>query len=309
MNRKWRVGIPPVVFVLWVIAGASAAADPRPPTKSPATETIPVRVLRVTARDMERALEYVGDIKGRDEATVYPKVSGKIVEKLKEDGAEVQKGEAIAYIDRDEIGFKFEKAPVESPLAGVVGRVYVDQGTSVTPQTPVALVVNLDQAKINLDVPEKYLPQITVGQSAQITVDAYPQCFTGQVSKISPIVDLQSRTAPVEIVVPNPEHLLKPGMFARVRLLMERRRGVPVVMKEAILGQAPYQYVYVVRDGVAQRRKVRLGLRQAGEYEVLEGLKEGELVVIMGQQRLNEGAQVTIEENGVSSSPSQNQNP
>ncbi|MFH0953277.1 MAG: efflux RND transporter periplasmic adaptor subunit [Verrucomicrobiota bacterium] len=299
MNRNrspWRAGVMPVLVALGMSAG-TATVTAQPPAKAgAAAEPVPVRVQRVAARDLERVLEYVGDIKGQDEATVYPKVPGKIAEKLKQDGDEVQKGEALALIDRDEIGFKFEKAPVESPLAGVVGRVYVDQGTSVTPQTPIALVVNLDRTKINLDIPDKYLAQIAVGQEAHITVDAYPQSFTGQVTKISPVVDLQTRTAPVEILVPNAAHELKPGMFARVRLLMERRQGVLVVLKEAILGADPDRYVYVANGGAAQQRKVRLGLRQAGEFEVLEGLQEGDLVVIMGQQRLKDGTKVAIEE-------------
>lgn len=295
--RCCRVGIAflPLFFGAAPWAGA-AGEKPRPGAGESAAEPIPVRVRRVAPRDLQRALEYVGDIRGRDEAVVYPTVTGKIVEKLKEDGAEVRKDEAVALVDRDEVGFKFEKAPVKSPMDGIVGRVYVDRGASVGPQTPVALVVNLDDVKINLDVPEKYLPQLARGQEARIAVDAYAQSFTGRVSKISPVVDLQTRAAPVEIVVKNPAHELKPGMFARVRLLMERRQGVLVVMKEAVIGMEPHQYVYVVEGDTARQRKVRLGLREANDYEVLEGLNAGDPVVIMGQQRLRDGVKVAVEE-------------
>ena len=123
-------------------------------------EAVPVRVMRVGMESVNRALEYVGDIKGRDEAMVYPKVSGKIIEKVKEEGSAITKGEVIAYVDRDEVGLKFEKAPVESPLDGVVGRIYVDIGSSVSTQTPVALVADMEKAEIDLDIPEKYLPSI-----------------------------------------------------------------------------------------------------------------------------------------------------
>ncbi|MFA6610744.1 MAG: hypothetical protein WCT15_07860, partial [Candidatus Omnitrophota bacterium] len=70
-------------------------------------ETIPVKIMKVELRDIKRALEYVGTIKGQDEAVVYPKVSGKIIEKVKEEGTMVNKGDIIAYIDRDEVGLKF----------------------------------------------------------------------------------------------------------------------------------------------------------------------------------------------------------
>ncbi len=296
-NTWWRTAI-------LLAASLLAAHAEQPPSKgSTASEPIPVRVQQLAARNLEQALEYVGDIKGQDEATVYSKVPGKIAEKLKEDGAEVQKDEPIAYVDRDEVGFKFEKAPVESPLAGVIGRVYVDRGSSVTPQTPVALVVNLDQVEIDLGIPEKYLPRIQVGQTADIRVDAYAKGFTGTITKVSPIVDLQTRTAPVEIVTPNPEHELKPGMFARVRLIMEQRTNILTVPKESVLGPEADPYVYVVRDNFARQQKVRLGLRQASDYEVLEGLQAGDLVVIMGQQRLTEGARVVIEQRNGTASP------
>ena len=107
------------------------------------TAPLPVKVMKVELKTISKALEYVGNIKGQDEAIVYPKVSGKIIEKVKEAGSPVNKGEVIAYVDRDEIGLKFEKAPVESPLTGIVGRTYVDIGSNVTPQTAVALIADM----------------------------------------------------------------------------------------------------------------------------------------------------------------------
>lgn len=283
-------------YILLAALAANVAEAQGRGQKPSGDEMIPVRVMRVGSHDIEIALEYVGDIRGEDEATVYSKVPGKIAEKTREDGDEVSKGDVIAYVDRDEVGFKYEKAPVESPLAGVVGRVYVDRGTSVTPQTPIALVVNMDNAKIRLDIPERYLPRVQIGQSVEVRVDAYAETFTGRVTRVSPVVDAATRTAPIEVFVPNAEHRLKPGMFARARLVMDRRENAQVVLREAVLGRAPKQYVYVVNGGVARERAVTLGLYQAGEYEVLEGLGEGDDVVIMGQQRLRDGSTVLVED-------------
>jgi len=259
--------------------------------------TIPVRVMKVKPSDLTKALEYVGNIEGQDEAIVYPKVTGKIIEKVKEDGSPIAKGEVIAYIDRDEVGLKFEKAPVESPLSGVVGRVYVDIGSSVTPQTAVALVSDMDNAEINLDIPEVYIPKVSLGQEANITVDAYPNVkFTGKVTKISPVVDLATRTAPLEIMIENKDHRLQSGMFADVKLNIEEKKQVPVILKESVIGKEPDTYVYAVRDGKAVLTKVKLGIRQGPFYEVIEGLKEGDRVVIMGQQKLRDGSSVEAEE-------------
>lgn len=259
-------------------------------------EVIPVKVLKVELKEILDALEYSGNIKAQDEARVYPKVSGKIMEKVKVDGSAVNKGETIAYIDRDEVGLKFEKAPVESPLTGIVGRVYVDIGQNVTAQTPIALVVDMDKVKIDLDIPEKYLPRVSLGQEAQISVDAYPEEeFSGQVTKISPIVDLATRSAPIEITVDNPQHRLQSGMFAKVKLILKEHKNTPAILKEAVMGKEPDLYVYMVKDNQAILQKVNLGIRQGPYFEVREGLKEGDLVVIMGQQRLRDNAPVSVE--------------
>jgi len=282
-----------VLLVALVVSGCGKA-----PAKSAKKDSaIPVRIMKVALEDLDKALEYVGNIKGRDEAIVYPKVSGKIVEKVKEDGSPVLKGDVIAYIDRDEVGLKFEKAPVESPLTGAVGRVYVDIGSSVTPQTAIALVADMTEAQINLDIPEKYLPHVSVGQDAEIMVDAYPgEKFIGKVTMISPVVDLATRSAPIEIMIDNKDNRLQSGMFAKVRLIIEKIIKSPVVIREAIIGRDPDTYVYVVVNNKAVLRKVLFGVRQGPYVQATAGLEAGEAVVVMGQQRLRDGADVITEE-------------
>lgn len=260
-------------------------------------EAIPVKVTRVELKTIRNTLDYVGDIKAQDEALVYSRVSGKILEKVKEDGSSVNKGEVIAYIDRDEVGFKFEKAPVESPLTGIIGRVYINIGSSVFPQTPIALVVNMDRVKISLEIPERYLPRMSLGQEAIITTDAYPgEEFIGRVTKISPVLSLETRSLPVEIGMGNNDHRLKSGMFARVKLVIEEHKNVPVILKEAIMGKDPDYYVYVVEKNMAIFKKITLGIREGEYFEVLAGVREGEFVVIMGQQRLRDKTSVIVEE-------------
>ena len=259
-------------------------------------DVIPVKVARVELSELFQSLDYSGNIKAEEEAIVYPKVSGKVIEKIKEDGSIIKKGETIAYIDRDEVGLKFEKAPVDSPIDGIVGRFYLGIGVNVTPQSALALVVNMDRVKVNLDIPEKYLPVVSLGQEAEITIDAYSQDqFGGKVTKISPVVDLTTRSAPLEITVDNPQHRLKSGMFAKVRLILKEHKNVPVILKEALIGKEPDLYVYIVENNKAILKKVTLGIRQGPYFQVQEGLKEGELVVIMGQQRLKDNVLVSVE--------------
>jgi len=280
-----------MICCVFLLSGCGAGGS-----KEKLTETIPVKVEKVKLQGLYESLDYSGDIKAQDEAVIYPKVSGKIIEKVKVDGALINKGEVICYIDRDEVGLKFQKAPVESTLTGILGRVYVDIGENVSANTPVALVVNADKVKIELDIPEKYLPKIMLGQEAKIIVDSCPlEEFIGNVTKISPVIDLSTRTAPVEIMITNKEYRLKSGMFAKVQLVVEARNNVPVILREAIMGRDPDNYVFVVKDKKAVLRKISLGIRQGPYFEVRQGLAEGDLVVIMGQQLLLDGASVEPE--------------
>ncbi len=223
----------PVLFAIILSVTLVLAGCQEGSRLAPEKEIVPVRVTKVELQSIKNTLDYVDDIKAQDEAIIYPKVNGKIIEKTKDEGDRVNRGDVVAYIDRDEVGFKFEKAPVESPLTGIIGRTYVDKGTSVTPQTPIALVVDMDKVKIDIDITEENVPKIMLGQEAEVTLQAYPEeKFTGVVSKISPVLDLDTRTAPIEIVIPNADHRLKSGMFARVQLIMEEHKDVPVIIKK-----------------------------------------------------------------------------
>ena len=290
MNRLY-------IIALLLILTFTAGCGKETAKQSKGEDAVPVKIMKVRLDDVSKSLEYVGNIKGQDEAIVYPKVTGKIIEKVRQEGASVAKGDVIAYVDRDEVGLKFEKAPIESPLTGTVGRMYVDLGSSVTMTTPIALVADMTKAEINLDIPESYLPKISLGQKAIITVDAYPgQEFPGTVMRISPVVDLATRTAPIEILIDNADRRLQSGMFANVDLIIEEHRSNPVIMKEAVIGRMPPVYVYVIEGGRAYLRPVTLGARKGGYVEVVEGLKENDAVVIMGQQKLRDGAFVAAEE-------------
>ncbi|HRZ13920.1 MAG TPA: efflux RND transporter periplasmic adaptor subunit [Candidatus Omnitrophota bacterium] len=267
--------------------------------KAVGEEAIPVKVVTVKAETIQEYIDYVANVKAQEETFVYPKVPGKIVEKVKQEGDSVAKGETIAWIDRDEVGLTFEKAAVEAPLTGMVARVLVDTGANVSPQAPVALIVDMDRVRVFLDMPEKYLPSISAGMNAAVSVEAYPdEVFNGTITRISPMVDTATRTCQVEIGIDNKEHKLRSGMYAKVKVVTREYKDALVVLKEALLGKDPQQYVYVIKEHKASVRDVKAGVRQGPFVQIVGGLTVGDKVVIMGQQRLREGAAVIVEENG-----------
>ena len=266
--------------------------------KKPREETIrmPVSAIKVQRGNLNETLFYVGDIKAEDEAIVYPKVFGKIMQEVAREGDIVKEGDVLAYIDRDEIGFEFNKAPVEAPIDGIVGNVYIDFGTTVSPQTPICSVVNMDTVAVKVNIVERDLPRVKKGQSAQVSVDAYGDgTFKGVIDRVSPVVDLASRTALVEIKISNDDHRLRPGMFARIKILIEEKRDVLIIPRDAIIKVGSLSYVFVVKpDNTVRRRTIETGIVENNKFEVINGLDEGEIIVTMGNTRLKEGDVVKI---------------
>ena len=259
-------------------------------------EAIPVGAVKTARGDIAVKLFYVGDIKARYQIKVYPKVTGKLLENVVKEQNRVKKGDVIAYIDRDEIGFEFEKAPVESPINGIVGNMYLDKGEDVTHNTVVAQIVDMDVVEVRVNVVERDLPRIKEGQSSEIMVDAYPDgVFKGSVERVSPVVDINSRTALVEIKIPNDNHRLKPGMFARIKILIDKKEDALIIPQDAIIKEDSSNYVFVVKaDSKAHRQKIEVGLNENNRFEVIKGLGENELVVTMGNVNLKEGDLVEV---------------
>jgi len=261
---------------------------------------IVVKVMPVKKEDFTLTLDYVGSLKAKDEASVFSKVTGKLLEYVVNEGDSVQKGQTVASIDRDETGLKFELAKVESPISGVVGRILLDRGTNIAPNTTVlAIIVDMDAMIVRLNIPEQDIPYMKRDLKAIIKVDAYPdEEFQGQVSRVSEIVDPQTRTLPIEISIPNKEHRLKSGMFARIKIIAATLKDVLVLNQDTIVQELGEKFVFVVENNIANKQKVQIGRRDNGKLEVLDGIREGETIIVFGQQGLKDGTSVIIGNSG-----------
>lgn len=183
---------------------------------------------------------------------------------------------------------------VIAPFAGVVGPRLVSPGQYVHTGTPLGTLVDQAIVKVRCGLPERALAHVQVGQTGRIRVNAYPdRTFVGKVDLISPEVDVATRTAEVRLRVPNPEGLLKPGMFARVEIVAAVRERALVIPEGALVPSLEAFSVYVVQEERARLRPVQVGVRGPGEVEILQGLKEGDRLVISGTQKLVDGMKVT----------------
>jgi Cu(I)/Ag(I) efflux system membrane fusion protein len=197
----------------------------------------------------------------------------------------------VAVVDRDVDGVKYEQLEITSPVDGIVGMVYLDEGAEVTPPSPspsmgtqLIRVINMDQVKVVVNVVEEELGKIKKGQEAKIKVDAYPdKTFSGNVSLISPLVNQLTRTASVEITLPNPQHLLKPGMFAQVEISLGEKDDLVLIPAHTILQEGERKRVFVVTEGKAVSRNVETGISQNGWVEIKSGLSENDSLIVSGQ--------------------------
>ena len=200
------------------------------------TSTFNVQAISITPSKISNEILLNGSIKAWEEANIYPRLSGKLLKNILREGDTVKKGQTIATIDRDEVGANYQPTLVPSTIDGVIGTMYLDPGTSVTPLTPIALVVNQTKVRVLIEVPERYVGQVSLGQKATFTIEAYKdKTFEGTIYKISPVVDQHTRSITVELAVDNQDNLLKSGMFAKVELVLQSKEDVIVLTKDYFL--------------------------------------------------------------------------
>jgi RND family efflux transporter MFP subunit len=210
-------------------------------------------------------------------------VPGRLMQKIKDVGDTVQKNETVALVDRDEPALKYAPGEVTSPLTGIVTQYFVDLGEYVSPATPVCEVADVNNVKIVVYVAENDLPRVKLGQSARFETDAYPgRIFWGKVSKISQSLDTSSRSSGVEILADNPDLKLKPGMFARVDLIISTHSNTIVVPRQALRETDSADYLYIIKDNKAYMKKVKVGVKLEDIPEITGGINDSDVVITMG---------------------------
>lgn len=184
---------------------------------------------------------------------------------------------------------------VRAPMAGVVTQRFVQAGDIVGNQTRLFTIADLSVLVTLLPVSELEVPLLRTGAEVPVQVDALGRSVTGRIRRIFPAADSANRLVPVEVAIAgNAAPGLRPGYTVRATLRLDERTGVLTVPTRAVVGAAGAQSVYVVREGRAERRRVRVGADLDGRMEVVEGLAFGDTVVTTGNALLRDGAQLRI---------------
>ena len=192
------------------------------------------------------------------------------------------------------------KLALSAPFSGWLGVREVSLGQYLTPGSGIATLTVWDPVRVQFTVPQSEIGAIESGQAVSLTVDAFPgKTFEAKVSALGSEVDASSRNVTIEAMLPNPQHQLRPGMFAQAQILVGAPQQALAVPTVAITYNTYGDFVYRVetRDGnqVAVAAPVRSGESRDGLTQVLSGLKSGEQVVTAGQLKLHDGAEVKVE--------------
>ena len=191
---------------------------------------------------------------------------------------------------------RLKDATIRAPISGVVSKRYLDLGGMAAPTAPLFEIVNIDTVKASVDIIEAQLSELALNQQALIEIDGIDTPMSGSIAFISPTLEVMRRTAKVEVLIDNPEGSIKQGMFAKVTVPIKVHADAIIISRTSLIGDtaAKMQNVFVVANGVTQRRPVEIGLSRGGEVEVLSGITEGEAVVTAGQHSLKDGESVRV---------------
>jgi membrane fusion protein (multidrug efflux system) len=190
---------------------------------------------------------------------------------------------------------RLDKTRIAAPLSGRIGLRSISVGAFVSPGDRIVSLSDVDIIKVDFRVPELLLAKVKPGQTIKVAVDALPgQTFDGEIYVIDPVVDANGRAIRLRARVRNSDGRLSPGLFARIRIVVERREKAVLVPESAVFAINDDQFVYRAVEGQAVQTKVELGQRQPGWVEIRSGLDRDAVVITAGHQQVRNGSRLAI---------------
>jgi membrane fusion protein, multidrug efflux system len=210
------------------------------------------------------------------------------------DLARAQNAQSKARLD--ELKITLGNTVITSPVTGFVSKRTVDPGAFVGQNAPIVEVVDVSTVRLVANIVEKDLRQMKVGDAAHVEVDAFPgEEFIGRIARVSPILDPATRTAPIEIEIPNSTSRLKPGMYARVNITTDQKKEALTVPITAMVDLGGRRGVFTpLADNTAAFKVVQVGVETADAAEILAGLQEGDRVITTGAAALRDGDRILL---------------
>lgn len=315
-NKKNKIGFGLISLILIISFLVLFASCKKQENLQRKENPISVLVAAPIKQNLNEYLDLSAEIKAIKEVEISSDVPGKIANILKYEGSFVRKGETIALIDRFVIGANYSYAPARTPIAGYVTTTYMAVGASIAASTPIANVADISQLEVEIQVPERSITGVELGQTVFIRVPSSPNKeIEAKITKRDYAVNPSTRTLMVKALIDNKDRLLLPGMFSDVSILLNSADNVFVIPNSSVFSDdTGKNYIFVVkeasavpRDGNisdnsnsqyrAYTREVNILFTSKDKVALSSGLEEGEEVVMFGREFLKDGSLINRIEN------------
>ncbi|MDR2797161.1 MAG: efflux RND transporter periplasmic adaptor subunit [Treponema sp.] len=305
-----RIIIHPLFLLLTVIgivltfSGCNQAKKGAAEAPQAAPE-VPIFAVNTTMAVQGQIRDYLalsGDIVSGTTVDTFSDVAGKITRLYVSIGQRVSRNQAIAEVDPSRPGMNYLPGVARAPIAGTIVALPAQVGMTISQSMTLARIAGGNALELRVYVAERFISKIALRQPCEITLDAYPgELFRGSVVEISPVVDPASRTMEVKINVENRNAQLKSGMFAKVKIVTERKNNIVKLPAGALVQRFGKIYVFTAETDpsdpafrVARQKVVVPGILVDGIAEIQEGLAADEEVIIRGQTLLEDGSRINV---------------
>lgn len=271
------------------------ANSQRPSDSSAKSENaVAVETYKVKTTDVNQYIKINGDVTVETSVEIYSDTNGKLISRKISLGDSIKKGEVIASVDPSLPGQNYSASTVRSTISGTVIELPLQVGDKVTTSSPIATIGDLDNLVILTYIPERFVSTLKKGLTASVTFDAFPgDNFKASIIEINPVMDANTRTLSAKLKLMKRDSRIRPGMFSTMKLITRESLNTLGIPSQALFSYYGDSAVFVIDEkGLARRRIVSTGLSSDEQIEILDGIREGELVIIQGQNKLTDGTKV-----------------
>jgi len=247
-----KILLPLLIILLIVVISCKKENKPKEEVKVQSTENIEtifaVNSSKVVKGEINDYIQLNGDIKSKTEVDVYPDNTGKLAKLYVKIGQYVEKDEKIAEIDPSKPGLDYSLSPVKAPISGTIMDLPLQEGSTISIQSPIAKIGILSNIEITTTVSEKFISKMKNGLECIIKIEAYPDVqFTGYIAMLNPVVNPKTRMMEIKIYLNNRDPRIKPGMFSKIKIITERKNNIVKIPIDAIVKRYGEYFVFVIK--------------------------------------------------------------
>lgn len=188
------------------------------------------------------------------------------------------------------------KTEIRAPFSGSIGLKYVSEGSYISPNSQIASLQRLNPVKIDFAVPERYISRVQTGDIVQFNVQGVDSTFVGEVYAIEPQINRETRSLQIRAISDNPDHLLFPGAFANITLILNTLDNALMVPTISLIPELNSQKLFVMSNGKVEEVRVQTGIRTSEKVQVVDGIAPGDTVLTTGLLQVRAGNEVNITE-------------